>query len=150
MFDLPSSREKYPEYAAAGQKAFETLLSYIFAGQEAGALPAEEPQLLALTAWSMMHGIAKLAISQRLPFRRAAVRDFADRAARMLLSGMAGAQKEHEPKAVAVGPQKTQPAMSSSLSVRRPPMRVNLTAARRRRKRTQPRVERSGTLGISN
>jgi AcrR family transcriptional regulator len=88
MFDLPSSREKYPEYAAAGQEAFDTLLSFIVACQEANDLPSEDPKLLAFTAWSLMHGIAKLAISRHLPFGRAAARDFADKAAKILLSGM--------------------------------------------------------------
>jgi len=99
MFDLPSTREKYPEYAAAGQEAFDTLLTYIVACQESGTLPGEDSELLALTAWSLMHGIAKLAISQHLPFGRAAARDFAERAAKILLSGMAGARENHEPKA---------------------------------------------------
>jgi hypothetical protein len=35
-----------------------------------------------------MHGIAKLAISQHLPFSRTAARDFADKVAKILLSGM--------------------------------------------------------------
>ncbi len=90
MFDLPSSREKYPEYAAAGQEAFDTLLSFIVACQEAGTLPKEDPEILALTAWSLVHGIAKLAISQHLPFTRTAARAFADKAAKILLSGMVG------------------------------------------------------------
>jgi WHG domain-containing protein len=95
MFDLPSSREKYPEYAAAGQEAYDTLLTFIIACQEANDLPAEDAELLALTAWSLMHGIAKLAISRHLPFGRAAARDFADKAATILLSGMRGdAQKK--------------------------------------------------------
>ena len=88
MFDLPSSREKYPEYAAAGQEAFDTLLTFVVVCQQAGALPKGEPEQLALTAWSLMHGIAKLAISQHLPFSRTAARDFADKAAKILLSGM--------------------------------------------------------------
>src|SRR5580692_10711148 len=45
MFDLPSSREKYPEYAAAGQEAFDTLLTFVVACQEDGALPREEPEV---------------------------------------------------------------------------------------------------------
>jgi AcrR family transcriptional regulator len=97
MFDLPSSREKYPEYAAVGQEAFDTLLTFIVACQEDGALPREEPEMLALTAWSLVHGIAKLAISQHLPFRRAQARDFADQAAKILLSGMREPQVKATP-----------------------------------------------------
>jgi AcrR family transcriptional regulator len=96
MFDLPSSRDKYPEYAAAGQEAFDTLLTFIVACQEANDLPPEDPALLALTAWSLVHGVAKLAISQHLPFGRAAARDFADKAATILLSGMRGTCQESE------------------------------------------------------
>jgi AcrR family transcriptional regulator len=96
MFDLPSSREKYPEYAAAGQEAFDTLLSFIVACQEVNDLPPEDPKLLAFTAWSLMHGIAKLAISRHLPFGRVAARDFADKAAKILLSGMRGAGQEEK------------------------------------------------------
>jgi len=96
MFDLPSSREKYPEYAAAGQEAFDTLLACIVACQEAKALPTQDPELLALTAWSLVHGIAKLAISQHLPFGRAAAREFADQAAKILLSGMRESQEERD------------------------------------------------------
>jgi AcrR family transcriptional regulator len=95
MFDLPSSREKYPEYAEAGQEAFDTLLACIVACQEANALPAQDPRLLALTAWSLVHGIAKLSISQHLPFGRAAARDFAERASQILLSGMREPQVEN-------------------------------------------------------
>jgi hypothetical protein len=96
MFDLPSSREKYPEYAADGQEAFDTLLSFIVACQEVNDLPPEDPKLLAFTAWSLMHGIAKLAISRHLPFGRVAARDFADKAAKILLSGMRGAGQEEK------------------------------------------------------
>jgi AcrR family transcriptional regulator len=96
MFDLPSSREKYPEYAAAGREAFDTLLTFVVACQQSGALPKDEPELLALTAWSLMHGIAKLAIGQHLPFSRTAARDFADKAAKILLSGMISLREENE------------------------------------------------------
>jgi AcrR family transcriptional regulator len=99
MFDLPSSREKYPEYATVGQEAFDTLLTFIVACQEDGTLPEEEPELLGLTAWSLVHGIAKLAISQHLPFGRAESRDFADKAARILLSGMIDARGATKPVA---------------------------------------------------
>jgi AcrR family transcriptional regulator len=95
MFDLPSSREKYPEYATAGREAFDTLLTCIVACQEANALPPQDPQLLALTAWSLVHGIAKLSISRHLPFGRAAARDFAERASQILLSGMREPQLEN-------------------------------------------------------
>ena len=88
MFDLPSSQEKYPEYADAGDEAFATLLTFIVECQEAGVLTAGDPKPLALMAWSMAHGIAKLAASNHLPFRAASVLDFADQATHVMMTGM--------------------------------------------------------------
>jgi AcrR family transcriptional regulator len=88
MFDLPSSQNKYPEYAKAGDEAFATLLTFIAECQEAGALPAGDPESLALMAWSMVHGIAKLAGSSQLPFNRDAVLAFADKTSQVMTAGM--------------------------------------------------------------
>jgi AcrR family transcriptional regulator len=89
MFDLPSCSERYPDYAAAGEEAFQVLLAGIADAQNAGALPAGDPQPLALVAWSVVHGIAKLAIARRLPFGSARVLEFADYAERTMVQGMA-------------------------------------------------------------
>jgi len=89
MFDLPSTRDKYPEYAQASDEAFATLLKLVGDCQQAGALVGSDPQSLALMAWSMVHGIAKLATSSHLPFGAKAVLDFADTASRVLGAGMA-------------------------------------------------------------
>jgi AcrR family transcriptional regulator len=89
MFDLPSLGEKYPAYSAAGEAAFQTLLGFVLESQQAGALPGSDPLPVALMAWSMVHGIAKLAIGGRLPFRSARVLDFADYAARAMIHGVA-------------------------------------------------------------
>jgi AcrR family transcriptional regulator len=60
MFDAPISRRTNPEAAEAGERAFGT-------------------QELALLAWSMVHGIAKLAITGRLPYSsRPAILKFAE------------------------------------------------------------------------
>jgi AcrR family transcriptional regulator len=88
MFDLPSSRDKYPEYAEAGDEAFATLLKFIVECQETGVLSAGDPEPLAFMAWSMVHGIAKLAASCHLPFRATAVLDFADHASHVMMAGM--------------------------------------------------------------
>jgi hypothetical protein len=88
MFDLPT-RDKYPEYAQASDEAFATLLKLVGDCQEAGALAGSAPQSLALMAWSMVHGIAKLAASSHLPFGAKGVLDFADAASRVLGAGMA-------------------------------------------------------------
>ena len=89
MFDLPPSRDKYPEYAGAGEEAFATLRRLVIECQEAGALTSGEPEPLALMAWSMVHGIAKLASSSHLPFPKGGVLNFADTASRVLGAGMA-------------------------------------------------------------
>jgi AcrR family transcriptional regulator len=89
MFDLPSSRDKYPEYAGAGEAAFATLLKFVIECQEAEVLAGGEPEPLAFMAWSMVHGIAKLASSSHLPFPKSGVLDFADTASRVLAAGMA-------------------------------------------------------------
>ena len=88
MFDLPSSRDKYPEYAGAGDEAFATLLKFIVECQETGVLSAGDPEPLAFMAWSMVHGIAKLAAGCHLPFRATAVLDFADHASHVMMAGM--------------------------------------------------------------
>jgi AcrR family transcriptional regulator len=81
MFDAPTSKptdkpcfppskmkSKYPAAAAAAEQSFRTLLNFVAACQQEGTLPAGDTRQLALLAWSMVHGIAKLAITGRLPF----------------------------------------------------------------------------------
>jgi len=69
MFDAPRSKKEHPEAAAAGEKAFGTLLAFVKSCQDEDALPGGDTLTFALLAWSMVHGIAKLAITGRLPFR---------------------------------------------------------------------------------
>jgi AcrR family transcriptional regulator len=69
MFDAPRSKKEHPEAVEAGEKAFGTLLAFVKRCQDKGALPAGDNLKFALLAWSMVHGIAKLAITGRLPFR---------------------------------------------------------------------------------
>lgn len=81
MFDAPASKpsEKlcfnpskmkinYPEAAEAAGQSFRTLMSFVAACQQEGVLSAGDTKQLALLAWSMVHGIAKLAITGRFPF----------------------------------------------------------------------------------
>jgi len=78
MFDAPVIGAKDPEYTQASQEAFNTLLNYIRNCQEEGQLPAGDTLERALYAWSLVHGIAKLAIAGRFPFRtKAALLKFA-------------------------------------------------------------------------
>ena len=79
MFDAPISRRANPEAAEAGERAFGTLVTLVKNCQDAGQLPAGDSLELALLAWSMVHGIAKLAITGRLPYpSRGAILRFAE------------------------------------------------------------------------
>jgi hypothetical protein len=54
--------------AAAAEQAFGTLMSFVKGCQDTGRLPSGDLRQMALLAWTMVHGIAKLAITGRLPF----------------------------------------------------------------------------------
>lgn len=68
MFDSPGAERKTPDSIEAGKEAFTTLVGLVSACQEARQLPAGDVLQFALLAWSMVHGIAKLATAHRLPF----------------------------------------------------------------------------------
>jgi AcrR family transcriptional regulator len=69
MFDATVVGSKDPEYTQASQDAFNTLLNYIRTCQEEGQLPDGNTMERALYAWSLVHGIAKLAVAGRFPFK---------------------------------------------------------------------------------
>jgi AcrR family transcriptional regulator len=69
MFDAPVVTSEDPEYAQASQESFNTLVKHIQICQEEGQLPAGDTLERALYAWSLVHGIAKLAVAGRIPFR---------------------------------------------------------------------------------
>jgi AcrR family transcriptional regulator len=94
MFDAVFQKPKYPEYAAAGESAFSTLLHFITDAQAEGGLAAGDPLPLAFTSWSVVHGLAKLAINNRIPMKRDQVlKFFDDFVADMLRRGLAGRSK---------------------------------------------------------
>jgi len=81
MFDAPASKPsqklcfnpskmntQYPEAAEAAEQSFRTLLNFVAACQQEGVLSAGDTKRLALLSWSIVHGIAKLAITGRFPF----------------------------------------------------------------------------------
>lgn len=68
MFDAPASERKTPDSAEAAKQAFETLVSLVRSCQDEARLPAGDALRFALLAWTMVHGIAKLATARRLPF----------------------------------------------------------------------------------
>jgi AcrR family transcriptional regulator len=88
MFDAPASKMR-PEYAGAAERAFQTLLDAIRAVQAEGGLPKGDPQAYAVVAWAAVHGLAKLAISGRLPFPASQTLGFTDYVTRVLAQGMA-------------------------------------------------------------
>jgi AcrR family transcriptional regulator len=68
MFEAPVSRDKHSTLSEAGEQAFGTLVNFVKACQADAQLPSGDPLPFALLAWSMVHGIAKLATAGRLPF----------------------------------------------------------------------------------
>jgi len=68
MFDAPESGIS-PASRQAGETAFATLVGVVDLCQREGQLPAGGTEYRAMLAWSLVHGIAKLAVAKRLPFR---------------------------------------------------------------------------------
>ena len=68
MFDAPFSKDSHPLAAEASEDAFSALLLLVKNCQKNGQIPDREDLDFALLAWTMVHGIAKLAITQRLPY----------------------------------------------------------------------------------
>jgi hypothetical protein len=90
MFDWPLNPDRYPELSAAARRAFAVLVEFVEAAQREGSLPEGDPFALACIAWSLVHGVAKLAIARQLPFKsEAEVLRFAARAIQALYEGMA-------------------------------------------------------------
>ncbi len=90
MFDSPDCFSKYLEYEAAAKLAFDTLVGFVVVCQTEQSLPAGDPHRFALLAWSIVHGVAKLALSGQLPFDSQQVLDFTDDAVRSMMRGAAG------------------------------------------------------------
>ena len=88
MFDLPSAPEDYSSREIVGKNAFQILLDFIIDSQKEGSLPRGDPLPLALIAWSLVHGIAKLAISGHLPYTLGQTLDFTRWVSQAFASGM--------------------------------------------------------------
>jgi AcrR family transcriptional regulator len=72
MFDAAVSKHKTPDSAKAAEQAFGTLVSLVKSCQDEGRLPSGDLRQFALLAWSMVHGVAKLATAKRLPYESTA------------------------------------------------------------------------------
>jgi AcrR family transcriptional regulator len=68
MFDAAVSKHRTPDSTEAAEQAFGTLLTLVKSCQDENRLPSVDVRQLALLAWSMVHGIAKLATAKRLPY----------------------------------------------------------------------------------
>lgn len=66
MFGAESLKTQRPGVAVAGQQAFGDLLDAITKCQEAGIVGARDPREVAGPLWSLVHGIATLAIGGQL------------------------------------------------------------------------------------
>lgn len=77
MFDGVWDREQYPECADAAQRCFETLLGFVRDCLQGQEVTRGEVERIAYQAWSLVHGVSKLANAGQLPWRsRAAVLRF--------------------------------------------------------------------------
>lgn len=88
MFDLPKTSHERCKDEPVGKNAFDVLMSCIMAAQQSGDLPAGDPVPLAWTAWSLVHGIAKLSVSGNLPLSHRATLNFTQRATEVLSCGL--------------------------------------------------------------
>jgi AcrR family transcriptional regulator len=78
MFDAPFSGETHHDSLDAAKESFSTLVGFVKAAQDEKELPSGDSVEYAYLAWTMVHGVAKLAITHRLPCRtRPAVLKFA-------------------------------------------------------------------------
>jgi len=92
MFDLPPTQREHCKNQPIGENAFRVLLDCITAAQQSSDLPAGDPLPLAWTAWSLVHGIAKLAISGNLPLNARSTIEFTRRASQAIFGEMAVGQ----------------------------------------------------------
>lgn len=69
MFDAPLSGRQHHETNEAAKEAFSALVGYVKGAQETGELATGDTVDYAYLAWTMVHGVAKLAITGRLPYR---------------------------------------------------------------------------------
>lgn len=88
MFDLAGLLHSQSEQARIGDSAFRVLLDAVVAAQQAGVLPPGDPRPRAWTAWSLVHGISKLAIGGNLPLSRRKTLAFTREAAASILQGL--------------------------------------------------------------
>ena len=91
MFDLApqpgEGRLPADKVTSAGDIAFQTLVGFVVQCQNEKAFPEGDPLPLALMAWSIVHGIAKLAVSGHLSSKKEDTLDFTSKATAALIRG---------------------------------------------------------------
>lgn len=90
MFDLSPASHGKEKQSPAGQNAFAVLEQCIAEAQRSGDIPAGDPLPLAWTAWSLVHGIAKLAISGNLPLNARSTIEFTRNASKSVFGESKG------------------------------------------------------------
>lgn len=70
MFGPRKAKGTGEEVRAAGLSAFEALVRVVRGGMDAGAFRKGDPRAAAFTAWSLVHGMAQLAIDGTGPLTR--------------------------------------------------------------------------------
>jgi AcrR family transcriptional regulator len=66
MFGAENVKADYPDLAVAAEQAFGDLLDAITRCQEAGIVEGQDPREVAAPLWSLVHGVASLAIGGEL------------------------------------------------------------------------------------
>jgi AcrR family transcriptional regulator len=66
MFRLDLLNADDPDFVAASEGAYSLLVSTVARCQSEGFLGSNDPEVVAVSAWSMVHGLAALWISGRL------------------------------------------------------------------------------------
>ena len=83
--------EKYESLRQTGERSFQVLVSIIEACQHAQLMREGEPRVLALAAWSMVHGLSNLLIEEQLrliPISSEGLDAFASELTGMLVEGL--------------------------------------------------------------
>lgn len=90
MFRLDLLNADDPDFAAASEGAYSLLVSTVARCQSEGFLGSNDPEVVAVSAWSMVHGLAALWISGRLGerIREKDPNRLADRASRLYVDSV--------------------------------------------------------------
>lgn len=89
---LTLDRNDYPSLYAASKQAFGGLIGVIAEGQQRGVFVKGDPTLIALTVWSLVHGMAILIIERQYPPEKTegpALQKTLDTALQHLIEGIA-------------------------------------------------------------